>query len=59
MKDEKLTRRAALNARHDGLEGDPGEPVEIPAHLRSTGKSIAMQIQEQIAIQISKKHPAP
>lgn len=50
----EVSRRQALMDRIDPQE-DPGEPVELPAGTHQP-KSVSIQIQEQIAIEIAKKH---
>ena len=54
-KTPEVSRRQALMDRRDP-DNVPGDPVELPAGTYKP-KSVSVQIQEQIAIEIAKKHP--
>jgi len=51
----EVSRRQALMDRRDP-DNVPGDPIELPAGTYKP-KSVSVQIQEQIAINIAKKHP--
>ncbi len=52
---QPLGRRQEFMDKREGREGPPGDPIELPMGTSRPAKTMAQQIQEQIAIQLSKK----